>query len=128
TGKRRIDPQLAPQFLRVEIFPLVTKSSVASDHLQRWYLRQVIDETFSNTVRQVLCVCVCGGVEEGQDHQRFDRDALIVRIAPANVQVRPAGRGGEDGRYRYPDQHSAAVRAKLGGGLGPSGSSFGRRV
>src|SRR5262249_18474968 len=128
TCKHRINTQLGPQLLQVGILPFVTKGSVAGDHLQLWYLRQVIDETFSNTVGQVLGVWVCGGVEEGQDYQRFDRGALIVRIAPTDIQVRPSDCGGEDGRNRYPDEHSAAaVRARLGSGRGASSSSFSRR-
>ena len=78
-GEHRAHTELAPDFLRVNLLPFVTRDHAARHDAQIGNLRKAVDEAFGNTVGEILRVRVAALVREGQHGDGVDRLNRICR-------------------------------------------------
>src|SRR5439155_5105134 len=69
----RAHPQGLSGAQRVARFPLIVKNGTAGDHTQGGKLRQVVNDAFGQTVREVLRLLVVILIIEWQDSDGFNR-------------------------------------------------------
>src|SRR5262249_18284015 len=74
--------QLAPDRLRVNLFALIARHRTPRHDFQAGQLRERVDQTFGDAVREVVQVGVAVGIDERQNRQRIYRLAALRLRSP----------------------------------------------
>src|SRR4030095_1473371 len=71
-GEYRLHAQRGPHALSVNLAAFVAEHRVSRHDPEVGQLREIVDESFSDPVRQIVDVSVTSNVTEGQDGERLD--------------------------------------------------------
>ena len=73
SGEHALNLEISPCCLRIGLLPFVAKHGVARHNREVGHLREVVDETLGDAVREVFGVRITADVGEGQNGERLNR-------------------------------------------------------